>query len=86
MNRLILIFIILLASLEVKASEKYVVVFWNLENFFDHIDQGITESDKEFSSFGSRRWTKKKFQAKHILALLAYTALTIVVTMMVIAK
>ena len=64
MNRLILIFIILLASLEVKASEKYVVVFWNLENFFDHIDQGTTESDKEFSSFGSRRWTKKKFQAK----------------------
>ncbi len=64
MNRLILIFIIILASLQVKASEKYVVVFWNLENFFDHIDQGTTESDKEFSSFGSRHWTKRKFHAK----------------------
>ena len=64
MNRLILIFIILFASLQVKATEKYVVVFWNLENFFDHIDQGTTESDKEFSSFGSRHWTKKKFQSK----------------------
>ena len=29
---------------------------------------------------------KKKFQPKHFFALLAYTALTIVVTMMVIAK
>ena len=29
---------------------------------------------------------KKKFQTKHFFALLAYTALTIVVTMMVIAK
>ena len=40
------------------------MLFWNLENFFDHIDQGTTESDKEFSSFGSRHWTKRKFQAK----------------------
>ena len=64
MNRLILIIIILLASLPATASGKYVVVFWNLENFFDHIDQGTTESDKEFSSFGTRHWTKRKFQTK----------------------
>ena len=64
MNRLILIIIILLASLPAVATGKYVVVFWNLENFFDHIDQGTTESDKEFSSFGTRHWTKRKFQTK----------------------
>lgn len=40
------------------------VVFWNLENFFDYRDDGTGESDKEFSSFGSRRWTKKRFHAK----------------------
>ena len=40
------------------------VLFWNLENFFDYKDGGKGESDKEFSSCGSRRWTKKRFQAK----------------------
>ena len=40
------------------------VMFWNVENFFDWTDQGTGESDAEFSSMGSRRWTKKKFYAK----------------------
>lgn len=40
------------------------VMFWNVENFFDWTDQGTGESDAEFSSTGSRRWTKKKFYAK----------------------
>ena len=40
------------------------VMFWNVENFFDWTDQGTGESDTEFSSMGSRRWTKKKFYAK----------------------
>ena len=40
------------------------VMFWNVENFFDWTDQGNGESDKEFSSMGSRHWTKKKFYAK----------------------
>ena len=39
-------------------------VFWNLENFFDYIDGGNGESDKEFSSYGSRHWTKKRFHTK----------------------
>lgn len=42
----------------------YLVVFWNLENFFDYRDGGAGESDKEFSSMGSRHWTRKRFQAK----------------------
>ena len=40
------------------------VMFWNVENFFDWTDQGSGESDSEFSSDGVRRWTKKRFYAK----------------------
>lgn len=40
------------------------VMFWNVENFFDWTDQGTGESDTEFSSMGSRRWTRKKFYTK----------------------
>lgn len=40
------------------------MLFWNLENFFDYKDSGKGESDKEFSSFGGRHWSKKKFFAK----------------------
>lgn len=48
-----------------KADEGDVlVVFWNLENFFDYRDGGAGESDREFSSMGGRRWTKKRFYAK----------------------
>ena len=41
-----------------------VIVFWNLENFFDWSDGGEGESDREFSASGSRRWTRKRFRAK----------------------
>lgn len=53
-------------SLNVSASgrDSLLTVFWNVENFFDYIDDGTGESDREFSSFGSRRWTKRKFLAK----------------------
>ena len=40
------------------------IMFWNLENFFDFIDQGTGESDTEFSSRGERRWTKSRFYRK----------------------
>ena len=39
-------------------------MFWNVENFFDHVDQGTGESDREFSSYGARHWSKRKFQIK----------------------
>lgn len=48
----------------VHGRDSLVVMFWNVENFFDHIDQGTGESDRQFSSMGSRHWTKRKFQAK----------------------
>lgn len=33
------------------------IMFWNLENFFDHRDGGYSSSDAEFSAAGSRHWT-----------------------------
>ena len=45
-------------------NDTLLVVFWNLENFYDYFDGGTGESDTEFSSYGSRHWTKRKFQAK----------------------
>ena len=44
--------------------DSLLTMFWNLENFFDYTDQGTGESDSEFSSMGSRHWTKKKFFRK----------------------
>ena len=44
--------------------DSLVAVFWNVENFFDYIDGGTGESDSQFSSRGSRHWTKKRFQSK----------------------
>lgn len=40
------------------------VGFWNLENFFDYFDGGTSSSDRDFSSFGSRHWNRRKFNAK----------------------
>lgn len=47
-----------------QGSDSLMVMFWNMENFFDHTDGGEGESDREFSSMGSRHWTKKRFNAK----------------------
>ncbi len=61
------LFIILLLSFlhhNCFGQDSLLVMFWNVENFFDHMDQGTGESDKEFSSYGARHWTKRKFQAK----------------------
>lgn len=60
--------VLLLSPLICKAQESgkdgTLVMFWNLENFFDWTDQGTGESDREFSSMGERHWTRKKFYAK----------------------
>ena len=45
-------------------SGQMLVMFWNLENFFDWTDQGTGESDAEFSSAGKRHWTRKRFYSK----------------------
>lgn len=69
MKRLIAVLVLLGAGMSLmhagtEDKDSLVVVFWNLENFFDYIDDGTGESDKEFSSTGMRRWTKKRFYTK----------------------
>ena len=50
--------------LDAVAQDSLVVVFWNMENFFDYTYQGGGEADKEFSSGGGRHWTAGRFYAK----------------------
>lgn len=45
-------------------QDSLLIMFWNVENFFDYTDGGEGESDKEFSSYGTKHWTKKRFYAK----------------------
>lgn len=61
------LFLLLTLSAYGKTSsdpDSLLIMFWNVENFFDYFDDGTGESDKEFSSLGSRRWTKKRFYTK----------------------
>lgn len=51
-------------SARAEGGDSLKVVFWNLENFFDYADGGKGEPDREFSSSGMRRWTRKRFYAK----------------------
>lgn len=45
-------------------SDTLRVLFWNLENFFDYKNDSLSTSDEEFSSRGTRHWTKRRFQTK----------------------
>ncbi len=49
---------------EAGRRDSLLMVFWNLENFFDYFDDGAGTSDADFSAFGTRHWTKKRFLAK----------------------
>jgi len=42
---------------------RYIIMFWNLENYFDTFDDPQT-SDNEFTPFGEKHWSWKKFMAK----------------------
>lgn len=61
---LIMTFLVSVFQSAHSSDTSLVAVFWNLENFFDCSDGGEGESDREFSSFGSRHWTRKRFNAK----------------------
>ena len=47
-------------------EDPILVMFWNLENFFDWKADAVppNDSDEEFSSYGKKRWTKRKFLSK----------------------
>lgn len=67
MKRLLIILIMLIPPIYMKGEagkDTLVVMFWNLENLFDYHDGGTGPSDREFSSSGSRRWTKHRFYSK----------------------
>ncbi len=66
MKKKISVFLMLFFCLRLGGQEKpdLSMMFWNLENFFDWRDDGRSDSDKEFSSYGARHWTRKKFYAK----------------------
>jgi hypothetical protein len=64
MKRFIVFILLTVFGQYVYGQDSLLVMFWNVENFFDHMDQGTGESDKEFSSYGARHWTKRKFQGK----------------------
>ena len=66
MRRLILLRLLSAVGFALRAqeNEKKLAMFWNLENFFDWTDQGTGESDAEFSSYGKRHWTRKRFYTK----------------------
>lgn len=66
MKRLIAVMLIYCVGGLSAAQERdsLLVMFWNVENFFDWTDQGAGDSDREFSSEGSKRWTKSRFYIK----------------------
>lgn len=67
MNRIILTALLVIISESIctgRGRDSLLVMFWNMENFFDYIDDSGAGSDKEFSSYGSRHWTKERFEAK----------------------
>ena len=53
-----------LMSPESVPQERPLVVFWNLENFFDFRNDGHGDSDRDFSPEGRMRWTPSRFYAK----------------------
>ena len=61
MKRWVLVFCVF-CSVAAAAQER--IMFWNLENFFDWKNDSTSVSDRDFSSFGDKRWTKKWFYAK----------------------
>ncbi len=61
-RRLVSIAFKLLLFLPLQAAPD--IMFWNLENFFDYFDDGYSSSDRDFSSFGPKHWTKARFGKK----------------------
>ena len=45
-------------------GDSTLVMFWNLENFFDSKDDGHDGVHQEFSPAGERRWSAKRFYSK----------------------
>lgn len=66
MKFIIIILLMTLPKGHGDCPDSLLTTFWNLENFFDWMadSTSASTSDKEFSSSGSRHWTRKRFLAK----------------------
>lgn len=55
-----------LSPLATSREDPLFLMFWNLENFFDWRRDTLlaNPSEAEFSSFGKKHWTKRKFERK----------------------
>lgn len=70
------LFILLVLFLPFLAPDPYpdpgrdslVIMFWNLENYFDWRRDTVlcSASEEEFTSYGKRHWTRKKFMRKSL--------------------
>ena len=49
---------------EYKATNNFTVVFYNVENLFDTIDDPFNKGDDEFLPYSIKNWTKKRYQKK----------------------
>ena len=59
-----LVILLLFTAVSGARAQQTRILFWNLENFFDYHNDSLSTADAEFSSFGERRWTKKRFLTK----------------------
>ena len=64
MGRLLYGLLYALALFSGPEKEEALLLFWNVENFFDWKADGASESELSFSEKGSRRWSKGRFYAK----------------------
>jgi len=63
MRLLIIIFLILLTGTVKTIGQDFDVMFYNVENLFDTVDD-TTKNDDEFLPEGSRRWTSNRYHKK----------------------
>ncbi len=45
-------------------EKPFCVAFYNLENYFDAVDDSTSSGDNEFTPQGTRRWTYKRYRTK----------------------
>ena len=66
MKKLLLVLLLSFTAFRVCAAQKdsLLIMFWNVENFFDYIDQGTGQSDREFTQKGGRHWSQSRFYTK----------------------
>lgn len=63
MARKLIIFLFLTVLFLPAAGQEFTVMFYNVENLFDTVDD-TTRNDEEFLPGGDRRWTEGRYQKK----------------------